>query len=79
MKKAVTTKRERKYGKKETKVIEEVVKKKERKKKEQEVTVMVDYGMIRKFPSKAKAEIFINNNHKEADEARRPRSSFTYI
>ena len=75
MKKA-TKKRDRKYGKKEDTIIEEVVIKKKIKEK---VKLMVDYGMIREFPSKAMAEKFINKQHREADSANRPRSSFQYI
>ncbi len=75
MKKA-TTKRERKYGKKEEKIVEEV---KIKKKKKERVTVMVDYGMIRYFPCKEDADKFINKKHKEADKANRPRSSFIFI
>ena len=76
MKKAVTSKRERKYGKKEEKIIEEVVVKK---KKKQQVKVMIDFATIRVFPSKADADKFINKQHKEADKANRPHSSFQFL
>ena len=75
MKKA-TKKRDRKYGKKEEDIIEEVKVKKQRKEK---VKVMVDYGMLREFPSRELADKYINRQHKEADKANRPRTSFIYI
>ena len=75
MKKA-TKKRDRKYGKKEEEVIEEVIIKK---KKKEKVKLLIDYGMLREFPSRADADIFINKQNKEADKANRPRTSFTFI
>lgn len=75
MKKA-TKKRDRKYGKKPEEVIEEVKVKKQKKEK---VKLMIDYGMVREFPSRELAEKFIKKQHKEADKSNRPKSSFIYI
>ena len=78
MKKA-TKKRDRKYGKKAEDIVEEVVKKKKVKKQQSEVKVMVDYAMIRKFPSREDAKKYIEKQHKEADKANRSRASYVFI
>lgn len=75
MKKA-TTKRERKYGKTEEKIIEEAEMLKEI---NVSVILMIDYGSVIRFENRKEAEAWIDKKHKESDQALRPRSSFTFI
>lgn len=73
MKKA-TSKRDRKYGKKnedDIKVTKET--------KERVVRIMVDYGMIRKFNTQQEADAFMNTTNKESDKKGMPRTSFVII
>lgn len=81
MKKA-TTKRERKYGKRnEDGVVEKAPSKKETftKGNSKEVKVMVDYAMIIKFKTKDEANEYIDKKKKEAVEKNRRPSSYVII
>ena len=73
MKKA-TTKRERKYGKKNQDGVR-VSKNTE----ERIVKVMVDYGMILKFKNMDEAQAHINKSNKEAKENGSPPTSFVIL
>ena len=70
MKKA-TSKRDRKFGKKDENNM-----KISKDSSERVVKVMVDYYTILKFKKLKEAEAYINKQHKESDQSGRPRTSF---
>lgn len=73
MKKA-TSKRERKYGKKNDNDIK--IKKAE---PEKIVRLMVDYGTIVKFKNKSEADSFIKKHNEEADRKGLPKPHFVIM
>jgi hypothetical protein len=72
--KKATTKRERKYGKKNEDGIRT-----SKNTDERVVKLMVDYSYIMKFKNKKEAEAFINKIKKEAEEKGQRPTSFIYI
>ena len=72
--KKATTKRERKYGKKNENGIRTTETSKER-----VVKVMVENAYIMKFKSLKEAKVYINKSKKEAEERGHPSPSFVFI
>ncbi len=73
MKKA-TSKRERKYGKKDAEGLRVSETSKER-----IVKVMVDFGCILKFKNREEADKYINKQRKEAEDRGQPETSYIFI
>jgi len=73
MKKA-TSKRDRKYGKKDSDGIK--IKEAE---PDKIVRIMVDYGNVMKFKNNKEAQAFISKHNKEAERTGTPKPSFIVI